>query len=90
MVCRRVLAVAALVVTSLGLAGPASAHNAGHLTLPSGECLEVGSFRDAPLVGPDKVQLDLVPETSNPPFDEFGVSYVGFEGRTPIAPGPCR
>lgn len=67
----------------------ASAHNAGHLYLPSGECHEVGSFRPAPLVGPDRHQLDLVPETPNPPFDEYGVSFVGYEGRTPILPGGC-
>jgi hypothetical protein len=64
----------------------AAAHNAGHLFLPDGTCLQVGSFREAPIVGPDGVQLDLVPET---PQDEYGVSFVGKSGQTPIFPGPC-
>lgn len=68
----------------------AAAHNAGHLILPDGRCLEIGSFRDAPHIGPDWVQLDLVPQTPNPPFDEYGVSFVGYYQRTSIRPGPCR
>lgn len=79
----------ALSAGSFALAGAAEAHNAGHFFLPSGECHEIGSFRDAPLVGADRLQLDLVPETSNPPFDEYGASFVGFEGNTPIHPGGC-
>lgn len=67
----------------------AAAHNAGHLTLPDGTCHEVGSFREAPRVGPDRTQLDLVPTTPNPPFDEYGVSFVGHGGQTPISPGAC-
>ena len=31
--------------------GPASAHNAAHFFLPDGSCHEVGSNRDAPIVG---------------------------------------
>jgi hypothetical protein len=86
---RRLATVTALTGASLTLALPASAHNAGHVFLPSGECLAIGSFRDAPLVGSDRHTLDLVPETPTVPFDEYGVSFVGFEGQTPIAPGPC-
>jgi hypothetical protein len=74
---------------AFALPAAASAHNAGHFWLPDGSCHEVGSFRDAPLVGRDRTQLDLIPETPNPPFDEYGVSYVGFNGMTPIFPGPC-
>jgi hypothetical protein len=83
---------AALVAVLALMAAPAavSAHNAGHLYLPDGSCKELGSFKDAPLVGPDQQQLDLVPQTPNPPFDEYGVSFVGYWGRTPIYPGPCR
>ena len=69
--------------------GAAGAHNAGHFLLPDGSCHEVGSFRDAPLVGPDRQQLDLVPETPTTPFDEYGVSFVGFNGKTLIFPGGC-
>ena len=68
----------------------ASAHNAGHLFLPDGTCHEVGSFRDAPLVGQDRTQLDLVPETPNPPFDEYGVSFAGLLQVGVLFPGPCR
>jgi hypothetical protein len=64
----------------------ATAHNAGHLFLPDGTCVEVGSFREAPLVGPDGTQLDLVPET---PRDQLGVSFVGITRDTPIFPGGC-
>jgi hypothetical protein len=79
----------ALCFSSFALAAPTYAHNAGHFVLPSGECHEVGSFRDAPLVGADGHQLDLVAETPNPPFDEYGTSFVGYWGNTPILPGGC-
>ena len=67
----------------------AAAHNLGHLTLPDGTCMEIGSAKEAPFVGPDHTQLDLIPQTANPPRDEYGVSFVGFWGNTPIAPGRC-
>ena len=84
---KRVIGVFIGLVGVMALPMVATAHNAGHLFLPDGSCQLVGSFRDAPLVGQDKTQLDLVPQTPNPPFDEYGVSYVGFGGRTPIFPG---
>jgi hypothetical protein len=40
-------------------------------------------------VGQDRTQLDLVPLTPNPPRDEYGVSFVGVNGNTPIRPGGC-
>lgn len=67
----------------------AAAHNLGHIFLPDGTCKEIASAQEAPLVGPDRTQLDLVPETANPPRDEYGVSFVGHWGRTPIRPGRC-
>jgi hypothetical protein len=76
-------------VTAIALPGTAVAHNAGHVFLPDGTCQEVGSFRTAPLVGQDRTPLDLVPQTPNPPRDEYGVSFVGFHGNTPIRPGAC-
>lgn len=84
-------AAAACIALAAALALPiaAVAHNAGHFSLPDGSCLEIGSFRDAPLVGADRTPLDLVPETPNPPRDEYGVSFVGFWGNTPISPGAC-
>lgn len=87
---RRLGALGAVLAVMLLAPMPAAAHNAGHIFLPSGECLNIGSFREAPLVGSDREQLDLVPQTPNPPFDEYGVSFVGFHGNTPIFPGRCR
>lgn len=72
-----------------GLPALAAAHNLGHVFQPDGTCVEIGSAREAPLVGKDRLQLDLVPATPNPPRDEFGVSFVGYWGQTPILPGRC-
>jgi hypothetical protein len=88
---KRVIVVFAAVLAVMALPMVAAAHNAGHIFLPDGSCQLLGSFHDAPLVGQDRTQLDLVPETSNPPFDEIGVSFVGHDGRTPIFPsGNCQ
>ncbi len=86
---KRTLTAAAVAAAVLGTPFIAAAHNAGHFILPDGTCHEIGSFKHGPLVGPDKTRLDLVPETPSPPFDEFGVSFVGFFQRTDIRPGPC-
>jgi hypothetical protein len=77
-----VLLFAAAVFLAVG-ATSASAHNAGHFFLPSGQCVQVGSFKESPH------GLDLIPETPNPPLDEYGASYAAFQGKTPIDPGPC-
>lgn len=86
---KRSVIVAAGVLAALAMPFVAAAHNAGHIFLPDGSCQVLGSFHDAPLVGQDRTQLDLVPQTPNPPFDEYGVSFVGFNRRTPILPGGC-
>ena len=87
---KRVIVVFAGLLAVMALPMVATAHNAGHIFLPDGTCLLIGSFQDAPLVGKDRTQLDLVPETPNPPFDEIGVSFVGHNGGTPIFPsGNC-
>jgi len=86
---KRARAILAGAAVFMALPMIATAHNAGHITRPDGTCQELGSSRSAPLVGQDRTQLDLVPETANPPRDEYGVSFVGYWGRTPIAPGPC-
>jgi hypothetical protein len=84
----------ALLVAALALALPASAlgHNAGHIILPSGECLEVGSNKEAPLVpeqNPNRLdstgQLDLIPG----PGDQYGARFAADQGNTPILPGNC-
>lgn len=85
---RGLLAVAAS-IGSLLVAGTAQAHNAGHFFLPDGTCHAIGSFNDAPLVGADRTQLDLIPETPTTPFDEYGASFAAFQGNTPIFPGGC-
>jgi hypothetical protein len=66
----------------------AKAHNLAHLFLPDGTCVELGSAREAPLVGPDKEQLDLIPETPLP-RDEYGASFVGVARDNLIFPGGC-
>jgi hypothetical protein len=76
------LASAASVAAALAVS-PAVAHNAGHVVLPSGECLEIGSFKESP------GDLDLIPESPDPPFDEYGASFAASQGNTPILPGPC-
>jgi hypothetical protein len=64
----------------------AIAHNAGHVFLPDGRCQELGSFREAPLVGQDRTQLDLIPG----PQDQYGVSFVGASHLTAVVlPGGC-
>jgi hypothetical protein len=73
---------AATAASVLG-AMPAAAHNAGHIFLPSDTCIEIGSFKESP------GDLDLIPETPDPPFDEYGASFAGSQGRTPIIPGAC-
>lgn len=84
---KRILVVFGGIVAVMAVPMLATAHNAGHIFLPDGTCQLLGSFHEAPLVGKDRTQLDLVPETPNPPFDEIGVSFVGYHGRTPIFPG---
>lgn len=84
---KRVIVVFAGLFAVMALPMVATAHNAGHIFLPDGTCVVIGSGHDAPLVGQDRTQLDLVPATPNPPFDEIGVSFVGHNGQTPIFPG---
>ena len=83
---KRVIVVFAGLLAVMALPMRATAHNAGHIFLPDGSCLLIGSGHDAPLVGQDRTRLDLVPETPDPPFDEIGVSFVGHNGGTPIFP----
>lgn len=95
----RVIVALAGLLAVMALPVVAAAHNAGHIFLPDGTCLVIGSLRDAPLVGRERTPLDLAPETPNPPFDEIGVSFVGHNAQTPIfpsalcqigAPGPLQ
>ncbi len=77
---------AAAVLLALAAAPVAGAHNAGHLVLPGGACVEVGSFESV-FPGPDKTApLDLIPATLP---DEIGTSFAAWQGKTPLLPGSC-
>jgi hypothetical protein len=76
-------------------AGLADAHNAAHFFLPDGTCHEVGSNRDAPIVGagnPNQSpgsnnlpgQLDLIPGNG----DQYGARYAA-ERSPRLLPGNC-
>jgi hypothetical protein len=80
--------VCAALVVSVFVPMTAVAHNLAHLFLPDGTCVELGSGREAPFVGPDKEQLDLIPGTPLP-RDEYGVSFVGVAEDNLIFPGAC-
>ena len=73
----------------------ALAHNAGHIILPSGECLNVGSLEGAPLVPAanpnrnDLGQLDLIEDAGFDTRDQFGARFAAVQGNTPILPGEC-
>jgi hypothetical protein len=88
---KRLIVVAALAVAAVA-AAPASAHNAGHIILPDGTCLDVGSSKDAPLVpeqNPNRNattgQLDLIPGSG----DQYGARFAATQGNTSILPGNC-
>ena len=87
-------AAAGAVIARAMPAGDAGAHNAAHLILPDGTCHEVGSNKDAPIVGagnPNQI----------PPLDNFPVNSISSPatatrrrplGRRPqhtLLPGNC-
>ena len=89
----------AIVISALAAAwlpqGPAAAHNAAHFYLPDGTCHEVGSNRDAPIVGagnPNQSpgsdnlpgQLDLVPGNG----DQYGARFAA-DHSPRLLPGNC-
>jgi hypothetical protein len=78
----------AALVGSIFIPVTAVAHNLAHLFLPDGTCIELGSGREAPFVGPEKEQLDLILETPLP-RDEYGVSFVGVARDNIIFAGAC-
>jgi len=92
----RKLALLAATLVATFAASPASAHNAGHVILRDGTCLNVGSFKDAPLVGQGAPQdalheLDLISDPKNgvDTSDQYGARYAADQGGTPILPGGC-
>ena len=73
----------------------ASAHNAAHIDI-DGRCLEVGSNKDAPLVGPGAPQdalgeLDLIydPRNGVDVSDQSGARLAAIKGNTRLLPGNC-
>lgn len=89
-----VMALILAVLSSLLIAGIASAHNAGHIILPDGTCLNVGSLKPAPFVSEsnphvntttDPGRLDLIPGRG----DQYGARFAAERGNTPILPGEC-
>lgn len=87
---RKLALLAAVTVAAVG-APSALAHNAGHIILPNGTCLEVGSNKEAPDVGepaPGDLttgQLDLIPGSG----DQYGARFAATRGNTPVLPGNC-
>jgi hypothetical protein len=86
----------ALLLTSVlvGVApSVASAHNAGYIYL-DGRCLEVGSSKEAPIVGAGNPnqnalgQLDLIYDARNGTdvSEQNGARWAAIQGRTPILP----
>jgi hypothetical protein len=72
---------------------PASAHNAGHIILPSGDCQNVGGNNSVSL--PDSAaaytnrdgDLDLIPGT---PGDEIGARFAAEQGNSAVLPRSCQ
>ncbi len=58
----------------------ALAHNAGHIHLPTGECVDVGSGKHAPTENQDKIPG---------PGDQYGARWAADQGNTPIYPRHC-
>jgi hypothetical protein len=91
---RRSLLLAAIAGTALAAAAPTAAHNRGHVILPSGECLEVGSGEEGPSVPAqnpnrnDVGQLDLVPGAFPDTGDQYGARFAA-ERSPAILPGGC-
>ena len=92
---RSILVAVAAVATVTVPAGLASAHNAAHFFLPDGRCHEVGSNKDAPIVGdrnPNQSpgsnnlpgQLDRIPGNG----DQYGARYAA-DHSPRLLPGNC-
>lgn len=73
------IAAAALVA----LPATASAHNRAHVTLPTGDCIIVGSEKSVEL--PDGTLLDLRPG----PGDQIGTSFAATGEHSHLGVGAC-
>lgn len=87
----RALALLAVAILAAIGASSAWAHNAAHVTFPDGTCLEVGSNKEAPVVGepaPGELstgQLDLIAGSG----DQYGARFAATRGNSRIEPGNC-
>jgi hypothetical protein len=92
---KRSILVAVAATATVTASSLASAHNAAHFFLPDGTCHEVGSDRDAPIVGdgnPNQSpgsnnlpgQLDLIPGNG----DQYGARYAADQSPQ-LLPGNC-
>ncbi len=76
------IAIATLIAGTLTFGGSVVlAHNAGHIHLPNGECVDVGSGNHAPTDNQDK--------DPNQRGDQYGARYAADQGNTPIYPRHC-
>ena len=90
------LALLPVLVAAFWGATVASAHNAAHFYLPDGTCHEVGSAKEAPIVGagnPHQTadgQLDLLfdPKNGVDTTDQYGARWAA-ENSPRLLPGDC-
>ncbi len=78
---RVMLIVMAAILALMVVVGSAMAHNAGHIHLPTGECVDVGSGKHAH----NPEQQDHIPG----PGDQYGARYAAEMGNTPIWARHC-
>jgi hypothetical protein len=78
---RVMLIVMAAILALMVVVGSAMAHNAGHIHLPTGECVDVGSGKHAH----NPEQQDHIPG----PGDQYGTRYAAELGNTPIWARHC-
>jgi hypothetical protein len=76
------LAIAVGLLTAVVVGGPVGAHNAAHIHLPTGTCLNVGSGKHN-----FNPQVDRDPTTSG---DEYGARWAADQSGTPIYARFCE
>jgi len=91
----RTRALVIVIAASAVLASTAGAHNAGHVILADGSCIDVGSGSSAPFVSPnnphvntttDLGRLDLEPGNG----DQYGARFAADQGESAVLPRFCE
>lgn len=91
---RLVIALLVTLLASLMTVSVVSAHNAGHIITPDGQCHNVGSLKESPDVSDsnpnlntttDPGRLDLIPG----PGDQYGARFAANQGNSAVLPGAC-